>query len=63
MSTKELERRLGLQYAQVLKESPAQAHLRQDCKEAIDASLRIMEYYNRIALSMQNVKVHARALA
>jgi hypothetical protein len=54
---------LGLQYAQVLKESPAQAHLRQDCKEAIDASLRIMEYYNRIALSMQNVKVHARALA
>lgn len=61
LSAKELERKLGLQYSQVLKENHSQVPLYKDCKEAIDASLGIMEYYNRIAMAMQGGKTNARS--
>lgn len=61
LSAKELERKLGLQYAQVLKESRSEVY--RDCKEAIDASLGIMEYYNRIAMAMQVNKTNVRTFA
>lgn len=54
LSVQELERKLGQQYAQLLKESRVDASVYKDCKEAIDASLGIMEYYNRIALNLRN---------
>jgi hypothetical protein len=63
MSAKELERKLGLQYSQVLKESRSEVPLYRDCKEAIDASLGIMEYYNRIAVAMQNTRTGSRSFA
>lgn len=63
ISAKELERKLGLQYSQVLKENRSEVPLYRDCKEAIDASLGIMEYYNRIAMAMQSNRGKARTFA
>lgn len=50
---REVERRLGEAYAQNLKENAYSQHVYQDCKEVIEASLGIMEHYNKIALAMK----------
>jgi hypothetical protein len=63
LSAKELERKLGLQYSQVLKESRSEVPLYRDCKEAIEASLGIMEYYNRIAMVIKGNKENIRSFA
>ena len=54
MSDKEIARRLGLQYAQVLKDTPANPAVYQDCKEVIHASLQVMDHYNRIAIAIKS---------
>ena len=50
---REIERRLGEAYAQNLRESAHTQHVQQDCKEIIQASLGVMEHYNKIALAMK----------
>lgn len=55
MSTQELERRLGQQYAQVLRDT-RHTGVYQDCEEVIHTSLGIMEYYNRISMALHNRK-------
>jgi hypothetical protein len=52
---REIERRLGEAYAQNLKENPHAAHIHEDCKEVIQASLGILEHYNKVALAMKGV--------
>lgn len=54
---RDIERRLGQQYAQLLKESKQNQSVYNDCKEVIQASLSIMEHYNRLALALQNKRL------
>jgi hypothetical protein len=54
MPAKEMERRLGLQYAQLLKDTPASSTVYRDCQEVIEASLTVMEHYNRISLALKS---------
>lgn len=54
MPAKEMERRLGIQYAQLLKESPQTAAIYKDYQEAIHASLNVMEHYNKISLALKS---------
>ncbi|HWU43681.1 MAG TPA: hypothetical protein VN132_09595 [Bdellovibrio sp.] len=61
---RDIERALGQQYAQLLKESPASSSVYNDCKEVIQASLGVMEHYNRLSLALQKkVPAHAHASA
>lgn len=59
MPAKEIEKRLGLQYAQLLKESPQTAAIYKDCQEVIQTSLSIMEHYNKISMALKT-RVPAR---
>jgi hypothetical protein len=54
MHPKEMERRLGMQYAQLLKDTPQNTTVHRECQEVIEASLNIMEHYNRISLAIKN---------
>jgi len=54
MSTKEIERRLGLQYAQVLKENASTASVYRDCEEVIQGALTLLDHYNRVAVAMKS---------
>ena len=54
VSSRDLERKLGQQYATLLKEARLEAPLYRDCEDAIHASLSIMEYYNRITVSRKS---------
>ncbi|MCE3235350.1 MAG: hypothetical protein K0Q50_1530 [Vampirovibrio sp.] len=62
MPAKEIEKRLGLQYAQLLKESPQTAAIYKDCQEVIHTSLSIMEHYNKISMAIKT-RVPARRSA
>jgi hypothetical protein len=55
MSPQEVERRLGEQYANALKENPQFASVYKDCKDVIEASLSVMDHYNRMALNIQTM--------
>lgn len=59
---RDIERQLGQQYAQLLKENGKNTSVYNDCKEVIEASLSVMEHYNRLALALKN-KMPARATA
>ena len=52
--SKEIERKLGLQYAEMLKENPHAQDVYRDCQAVIENSLQVMEHYNRIAITMKN---------
>jgi hypothetical protein len=62
LPAKEIERRLGLQYAQHLKENPQTASVYKDYQEAIQTTLTFMEHYNKISLAIKN-KLPARKSA
>jgi len=57
---RDIEKRLGQQYAQLLKESTHNPAVYSDCKEVIQASLSFMEHYNRLSLAIQN-KIPSKA--
>jgi hypothetical protein len=61
-NSRDIERRLGQQYAQLLKESKHNQSVYSDCKEVIQASLSFMEHYNRLALALKT-KIPAQATA
>lgn len=54
MPPKEIERRLGMQYAQLLKDTPNNAAIHRECQEVIQASLTVMEHYNRISMAIKS---------
>ena len=54
MPAKEMERRLGMQYAQLLKDTPQNSTVHRECQEVIEASLSVMEHYNRISLAIKS---------
>lgn len=56
MSAKEVERRLGLQYAQTLKDNAQFISVYRDCEEVISGSLDLLERYNRVAMAMKQPK-------
>lgn len=51
---KEIEKRLGVQYAQLLKDTPQAAAVYKDCQQVIETSLNIMEHYNKISLAIKS---------
>lgn len=51
--TREIERRLGEAYAEMLRQNPHAENPYKDCKEVIQSSLGVLEHYNRIALAMK----------
>jgi hypothetical protein len=51
---KEVERLLGVQYAEVIARAPQP--LRQECKDIINNSLEFMEHANRVALTLQGFR-------
>jgi hypothetical protein len=53
MSAKEVERKLGLQYAQTLKDNAQFVSVHKDCEEVIQGSLDLLERYNKIAMAMK----------
>ncbi len=61
-----IERQLGMQYAQLLKDTKQNPAVYNDCKEVIQASLSVMEHYNRLAMALKikpMVPAHAHAHA
>lgn len=54
LTPKELERQLGMQYAQWVKENPQTASIYRDCQEVIQTSLAFMEHYNKAYLTIRN---------
>ena len=52
MSNLEVQKVLGEQYAQTLKDNRDLSAYK-DCKEVIEASMAVMEHYNRIALQLK----------
>jgi len=56
LSPKELERKLGQQYSQILKDTKQDSPIYRDCVEVIHTALDMMEYYNRVALNMKGLK-------
>ena len=63
MSQKEVERRLGLQYAQTLKDNAAHMALRKDCEDVIQGSMDLLDRYNRIAVAMKTPRRIATSVA
>lgn len=62
LSSQEIERKLGQQYAQALKESPQLASIYRDCEEVIQGSLNLLEHYNKISMALRSGKA-GRGLA
>jgi hypothetical protein len=56
ISTKEVERRLGEQYAQALKDNPQFTDVYKDCEGVIHSTLSVMEHYNRVTLAIQSME-------
>jgi hypothetical protein len=54
MSTQEVEKKLGQQYAMALKENPQFISVYRDCEDVIHGALTMMEHYNKIAMAMKN---------
>jgi hypothetical protein len=54
-NNRDVEKKLGQQYAQLLKESAKNPTVYQDCKEVIQISLSIMEHYNRLGLMLNDM--------
>jgi len=52
-NNRDVERRLGQQYAQMLKECSHNPSVYADCKDVINASLNVMEHYNRLSLAIK----------
>ncbi len=53
LPAKEIEKRLGVQYAQLLKDTPQASAVYKDCQQVIETSLNIMEHYNKISLAIK----------
>ncbi|WMU93335.1 hypothetical protein EMOOHJMP_00141 [Microcystis phage MaAM05] len=51
--SREIERRLGEAYAEMLRQNPHADNPYRDCKEVIQSSLGVLDHYNRIALAMK----------
>ncbi len=51
--SREIERRLGEAYAELLRQNPNAENPYRDCKEVIQSSLGVLDHYNRIALAMK----------
>ncbi len=54
MSPREVERRLGQQYAQTLKDNLQFASTYRDCEDVIQTSLNLMEHYNKVTIALRN---------
>lgn len=54
LTSKEIERRLGEQYAQALQDNPQFASVYKDSADVIRTSLSIMEHYNKMALNLKS---------
>ncbi len=52
-SNAEVQRVLGMQYAESLKENKEVQGIYKDCEEVIHGSLGLLEHYNKVRLMMQ----------
>jgi hypothetical protein len=50
----DIERRLGQQYAQVLKENAQFRAVYKDCQDVIETSLNLLDHYNRVAMAIKS---------
>ena len=54
MTPQEVEQRLGMQYAQTLRDNAQFVSVREDCSEIINGTLNLLEHYNKVTMAIRS---------